>query len=54
MCGFLLNGVRTSHRFTGDILSFFSGLDYSTEHNTVDFRVKKLAFTCIEAIHQNR
>ncbi|XP_013609422.1 PREDICTED: E3 ubiquitin-protein ligase UPL6 [Brassica oleracea var. oleracea] len=38
----------------GDILSFFSGLDYSTEHNTVDFRVKKLAFTCIEAIHQNR
>ncbi|CAF2078239.1 BnaC01g43970D [Brassica napus] len=37
----------------GDILSFFSGLDYSTEHNTVDFRVKKLAFTCIEAIHQN-
>nr|VDD52281.1 unnamed protein product [Brassica oleracea] len=37
----------------GDILSFFSGLDYSTEHNTVEFRVKKLAFTCIEAIHQN-
>jgi ubiquitin-protein ligase E3 C len=39
---------------SGDIVSLFSGLDYSSEHNLVDFRVKKLAFTCIEAIHQNR
>ncbi|KAG2271734.1 hypothetical protein Bca4012_073965 [Brassica carinata] len=38
----------------GDILSLFSGSDYSAEHNLVDFRVKELAFTCIEAIHQNR
>ncbi|KAG2306063.1 hypothetical protein Bca4012_084888 [Brassica carinata] len=38
----------------GDILSRFSGLNYSAEHNLVDFRVKKLAFTCIEAINQNR
>nr|VDD46119.1 unnamed protein product [Brassica oleracea] len=37
----------------GDILSLFSGSDYSTEQNLVDFRVKELAFTCIEAIHQN-
>ncbi|KAH0927084.1 hypothetical protein HID58_019340 [Brassica napus] len=37
----------------GDILSLFSGLDYSAEHNLVDFRVKKLAFTCIDAIHHN-
>ncbi|CAN8259033.1 unnamed protein product [Cochlearia groenlandica] len=39
---------------SGGILSLFSGLDYSSEHSLVDFRVKKLAFTCIEAIHQNR
>ncbi|XP_019096388.1 PREDICTED: E3 ubiquitin-protein ligase UPL6-like [Camelina sativa] len=39
---------------TGDIVGLFSGLDYSAEHNLVDFRVKKLALTCIEAIHQNR
>ncbi|CAL9221173.1 unnamed protein product [Arabidopsis halleri] len=39
---------------SGDIVSLFSGLDYSSERNLVDFRVKKLAFTCIEAIHQNR
>ncbi|XP_022547176.1 E3 ubiquitin-protein ligase UPL6 isoform X2 [Brassica napus] len=49
-CRLLRNFAHSS----GDILSLFSGLDYSTEHNTVDFRVKKLAFTCIEAIHQNR
>ncbi|ESQ48207.1 hypothetical protein EUTSA_v10019984mg [Eutrema salsugineum] len=39
---------------SGDIVSLFSGLDYSSEHSLVDFRVKKLAFTCIEAVHQNR
>jgi len=44
----------SSHHMTGDIVSLFSGLDYSSEHKLVDFRVKKLAFTCIEAIHQNR
>ncbi|KAJ4886792.1 E3 ubiquitin-protein ligase UPL6 [Raphanus sativus] len=46
--------LRSFAHSTGDILSLFSGLDYSTEHNMVDFRVKKLAFTCIDAIHQNR
>ncbi|KAJ4871977.1 E3 ubiquitin-protein ligase UPL6 [Raphanus sativus] len=46
--------LRNFAHSTGDILSLFSGLDYSSEHNMVDFRVKKLAFTCIEAIHQNR
>ncbi|KAF8095457.1 hypothetical protein N665_0332s0039 [Sinapis alba] len=49
-CRLLRNFAHSS----GDVLSLFSGLDYSTEHNMVDFRVKKLAFTCIEAIHQNR
>ncbi|KAJ0238427.1 E3 ubiquitin-protein ligase UPL6 [Hirschfeldia incana] len=49
-CRLLRNFAHSS----GDILSLFSGLDYSTEHNMVDFRVKKLAFTCIEAVHQNR
>ncbi|RID80343.1 hypothetical protein BRARA_A03013 [Brassica rapa] len=46
--------LRKFAHSSGDILSLFSGLDYSSEHNMVDFRVKKLAFTCIEAIHQNR
>ncbi|KAG5415880.1 hypothetical protein IGI04_003447 [Brassica rapa subsp. trilocularis] len=45
--------LRKFAHSSGDILSLFSGLDYSSEHNMVDFRVKKLAFTCIEAIHQN-
>ncbi|KFK39058.1 hypothetical protein AALP_AA3G195500 [Arabis alpina] len=50
MCRLLQNFTHSS----GDIVGLFSGVDYSSEHNLVDFRVKKLAFTCIEAIHQNR
>ncbi|VVB00353.1 unnamed protein product [Arabis nemorensis] len=53
----LVETCRLLHKFaltTGDIVSLFSGVDYSSERNLVDFRVKKLAFACIEAIHQNR
>ncbi|CAH8366671.1 unnamed protein product [Eruca vesicaria subsp. sativa] len=46
--------LRDFAHSSGDVLSLFSGLDYSTELSLVDFRVKKLAFTCIEAIHYNR
>lgn len=54
MTGILLTYITNSHHMTGDIVSLFSGSDYSSQHSMVDFRVKKLAFTCIEAIHQNR
>ncbi|CAH8374357.1 unnamed protein product [Eruca vesicaria subsp. sativa] len=50
MCRLLRDFAHSS----GDILNLFSGLDYSIERTLVDFRVKKLAFTCIEAIHYNR
>ncbi|KAJ6891471.1 E3 ubiquitin-protein ligase UPL6-like isoform X1 [Populus alba x Populus x berolinensis] len=49
-CRLLLQNVRDS----GDIVSLFAGVDYSTKHALVDYRVKQLAFTCIWAIYQNR
>ncbi|KAI9387307.1 hypothetical protein POPTR_010G150000v4 [Populus trichocarpa] len=49
-CRLLLQNVRDS----GDIVSLFAGVDYSTKHGLVDYRVKQLAFTCIWAIYQNR
>ncbi|GAV71666.1 HECT domain-containing protein [Cephalotus follicularis] len=39
---------------TGDIVSLFAGTDYLSKYALVDYRVKKFAFVCIEAIHQNR
>lgn len=38
----------------GDIVSLFAGGDYSSCRALVDYKVKKLVFACIEAIHQNR
>uniref|UniRef100_A0A6N2LU27 HECT-type E3 ubiquitin transferase n=1 Tax=Salix viminalis TaxID=40686 RepID=A0A6N2LU27_SALVM len=49
-CRLLLQNVQDS----GDIVSLFAGGDYSTKHALVEYRVKKLAFTCIWAIYQNR
>ncbi|KAJ6429584.1 hypothetical protein OIU84_021061 [Salix udensis] len=49
-CRLLLQNVQDS----GDIMSLFAGGDYSTKHALVEYRVKKLAFTCIWAIYQNR
>lgn len=39
---------------TGDTVSLFAGKDYSSNHALVDYRVKQLAYACIEAVHQNR
>ncbi|PON64889.1 HECT domain containing protein, partial [Parasponia andersonii] len=41
-------------RDCGDIVSLFAGMDYSSKHALVDYRVKQLAYICIKAIHQNR
>lgn len=39
---------------TGDVVGLFAGIDYSSKRALVDFRVKKFAFACIQAVHQNR
>lgn len=39
---------------TGDTVSLFAGMDYSSKHALVNYRVKKLAYLCIKAVHQNR
>ncbi|XP_062178168.1 E3 ubiquitin-protein ligase UPL6 isoform X2 [Alnus glutinosa] len=38
----------------GDTVSLFAGRDYSSNHALVDYRVKQLAYACIQAVHQNR
>lgn len=38
----------------GDILSLFAGTEYSSQHSLVDYRVKKFAYACVQAVHQNR
>ncbi|XP_074590018.1 E3 ubiquitin-protein ligase UPL6 [Curcuma longa] len=50
-CRLLLQYVQQN----GNIVSLFSGLDYSSQnHSLVDFRVKKLAYACLQAIFHNR
>ncbi|KAL9265466.1 E3 ubiquitin-protein ligase UPL6-like protein [Drosera capensis] len=49
-CQFLQQSVRD----TGDIVSLFSGGDYSSSQSLVDYRVTQLAYTCILAVHANR
>ncbi|XP_052204385.1 E3 ubiquitin-protein ligase UPL6 isoform X2 [Diospyros lotus] len=39
---------------SGDILRLFSGSDYFSKRSIVDYRVKKLAYACIQAVYQNR
>ncbi|KAH9766336.1 E3 ubiquitin-protein ligase UPL6 [Citrus sinensis] len=39
---------------SGDVVGLFAGIDYSSKRALVDFRVKKFAFACIQAVHQNR
>ncbi|KAL6193597.1 hypothetical protein ACLB2K_034681 [Fragaria x ananassa] len=41
-------------RDTGDIVSLFAGMDYSSKQALVNYRVKKLTYLCIKAVHQNR
>jgi ubiquitin-protein ligase E3 C len=51
-CRLLQQLVRNNT--TGDIVSLFVGTDYSSKQSLVDNRVKKLAYACIQAVHQNR
>ncbi|XP_057959070.1 E3 ubiquitin-protein ligase UPL6 isoform X2 [Malania oleifera] len=45
---------RQYAQYTGDIVSIFAGVDYSHKQALVDYRVKQLAYDCIQAVHQNR
>ncbi|KAJ8766404.1 hypothetical protein K2173_022463 [Erythroxylum novogranatense] len=49
-CQLLLHIVKDS----GDVIILFGGVDYQSKHAVVDYRVKRFAFTCIQALHQNR
>ncbi|XP_058212296.1 E3 ubiquitin-protein ligase UPL6 isoform X3 [Rhododendron vialii] len=49
-CRLLQQFVRES----GDILSLFAGIDYSSSSALVDYRMKQLAYACIWAVHHNR
>ncbi|KAL6343864.1 hypothetical protein AAG906_027635 [Vitis piasezkii] len=49
-CRLLQNFVRDS----GDAVNLFAGMDYSSKNALVDYRVKQLAYACIQAVHQNR
>ncbi|GMP76226.1 hypothetical protein CsSME_00032998 [Camellia sinensis var. sinensis] len=50
-CRLLQQFVRES---TGDILSLFAGVDYSSKYAVVNYRVKQLAYACIRVVHQDR
>ncbi|GFZ11608.1 ubiquitin protein ligase 6 [Actinidia rufa] len=50
-CRLLQQFVRES---AGNILSLFAGVDYSAKYALVDYRVKHLAYVCIQAVHHNR
>ncbi|XP_024984983.1 E3 ubiquitin-protein ligase UPL6 isoform X1 [Cynara cardunculus var. scolymus] len=39
---------------SGDVLNLFGGPDYSSKHALVNYRVKKLVYACIQAVHHNR
>ncbi|CAA7388281.1 unnamed protein product [Spirodela intermedia] len=49
-CRLLLKFFQES----GDIVSLFSGFDYSSRRAVVDNRVERFAFCCLQAVHQNR
>ncbi|KAL8244543.1 hypothetical protein R6Q59_010801 [Mikania micrantha] len=49
-CRLLSQFVKDS----GDILKLFGGSDYSSNHALVNYRVKRLAYACIQAVHHNR
>ncbi|GKV52758.1 hypothetical protein SLEP1_g59326 [Rubroshorea leprosula] len=49
-CRSLLYFVQDS----GDVMSLFAGIDYSLNHTLVEYRVKQLAFACLQAIYWNR
>lgn len=49
-CRFFLKFAHES----GNVLSLFAGVDYSSKHAIVDYRVKKLAYDCVQAVYENR
>ncbi|KAA8531179.1 hypothetical protein F0562_005907 [Nyssa sinensis] len=49
-CRLLQQFVRDS----GDIVSLFAGVDYSSKHGLADYRVKQVVYACIDAVYQNR
>uniref|UniRef100_A0A1D1YSC8 HECT-type E3 ubiquitin transferase n=1 Tax=Anthurium amnicola TaxID=1678845 RepID=A0A1D1YSC8_9ARAE len=49
-CRLMLQFLQES----GDIVSLFSGVDYSSKCAIVDNRVEQLTFCCLQAVHSNR
>ncbi|KAK9075671.1 hypothetical protein SSX86_003997 [Deinandra increscens subsp. villosa] len=52
----LVETCRLLSQFSKDdgVLKLFGGSDYLSKHALVDFRVKRLAYACIQAVHHNR
>lgn len=54
----LVEACRLLRQFSqysaGNILSLFAGSGYSSNRALVDYRVKKFAYACIQAVHHNR
>ncbi|XP_042055165.1 E3 ubiquitin-protein ligase UPL6-like [Salvia splendens] len=50
ICRLLLEFVRDS----GDAVSLFAGMDYSSKRALVEYRVKNFAYACLRAIYENR
>lgn len=46
--------LTISDHETGDIVSLFAGVDYSSNHALVNYRVEQLTYLCVKAVHQNR
>ncbi|KAJ6844211.1 E3 ubiquitin-protein ligase UPL6 isoform X1 [Iris pallida] len=49
-CSLLLHLVHEN----GNIISLLAGTDYASKHSLVVTRVKRLAYFCLQAVHQNR
>ncbi|KAL7220882.1 hypothetical protein ACSBR2_013714 [Camellia fascicularis] len=50
-CRLLQQFVQES---AGDIVSLFAGVDYFSTQAVVNYRVKQLAYACIQAVYKNR
>ncbi|XP_059631989.1 E3 ubiquitin-protein ligase UPL6 isoform X2 [Cornus florida] len=50
ICRLLQQFVRDS----GDILNLVAGVEYSSKHPLVNYRVKQVAYACIQAVYENR
>lgn len=54
LCWLVLTKYAKYDHVTGDAVNLFAGMDYSSKNALVDYRVKQLAYACIQAVHQNR